>query len=68
MICRAPPFTPREADVLRCLMTGQSNKEIARDLGISPGTVKMHLEHIFGKLGVATRLQAVLAAQRSDAA
>lgn len=56
-------LTQRQMDVLRQLATGDSNKEIARSLGISPATVKNHLEAIFDKLGAANRLQAVMLAR-----
>ncbi len=56
-------LTERQADVLRELATGASNKEIARALGISPATVKNHLEAIFVRMGAAGRVQAVMMAQ-----
>lgn len=56
-------FTQRQSDILELLATGASNKEIARSMGISPATVKNHLEAIFGKLGASNRLQAVLLAR-----
>ena len=52
----------REQEVLRALAHGLRNKEIAADLGISVGTVKTHLRHIFRKLHVADRTAAVLTA------
>ena len=45
------------------LASGGSNKEIAREMGISPGTVKNHLNAIFVKMGAANRVQAVMMAQ-----
>jgi ATP/maltotriose-dependent transcriptional regulator MalT len=45
--------------VLHQLAAGRSNAEIARALFVAPGTVKAHLNHIFGKLGATSRLQAV---------
>lgn len=51
-------LTHREADVLLWIARGQSNVEIGASLQISPRTVKKHLEHIFDKLGVRTRLAA----------
>lgn len=56
-------LTDRQLEVLRALATGASNKEIARALGISPATVKNHLEAIFMRLGATGRLQAVMMAQ-----
>ena len=55
-------LTPREAEVLRLMGQGLGNGEIARRLFISEKTVKVHVSHIFEKLGVETRVQAVLAA------
>lgn len=57
---RDPGFSSRELAVLRLLATGLPNKQIARRLGISPRTVEGHLSHIFGKLGVSSRTEAVL--------
>lgn len=51
-----PRLTPRERDVLRELTRGLSNKEIARELGLSPDTVKDHLASLFFKLEVGDRL------------
>jgi DNA-binding NarL/FixJ family response regulator len=53
-------LTPREQEVLRCLAEGLSNREIAERLGISQHTVKNYLFHIFDKLGVSSRLEALL--------
>ena len=55
-------FRVREQEVLRSLAQGHRNKEIAAQLGVSVGTVKTHLRHIFRKLTVADRTAAVLAA------
>jgi DNA-binding CsgD family transcriptional regulator len=54
------PLTLREREVLALLAAGKSNPEIATLLGISPRTVQKHLEHIFEKLGVETRISAAL--------
>ena len=58
-------LTEREVEVLRLVAKGLRNKEIARSIGRSDGTVKIHLQNILQKLGVADRTQAVtLALQR----
>jgi DNA-binding NarL/FixJ family response regulator len=54
-------MTPRERQVFAHLLRGFTNRQIARSLGISEQTVKNHLRSVFAKLGVADRLQAVLA-------
>lgn len=54
-----PALTPRELEVLALVGHGQSNKGIARRLGISAHTVKYHLEAVFAKLGARTRAEAV---------
>lgn len=54
-----PHLTDRELDVLRALAEGLGNKQIGARLGISPSTVKYHLQSIFAKLGVRTRSEAV---------
>ncbi|MGH9663256.1 MAG: LuxR C-terminal-related transcriptional regulator [Bryobacteraceae bacterium] len=48
-------LTPREQQVMELVEQGFKNKEIARELGIRPGTVKIHLKHIFEKTGVRGR-------------
>jgi DNA-binding NarL/FixJ family response regulator len=48
-------LTPREQQVLVLVEQGLKNKDIARDLGIRPGTVKIHLKHIFEKTGIRGR-------------
>lgn len=57
-------LTPRECEVLDHLTAGQSNKEIARDLEVSPNTIKTHVAQIYQKLDVQQRVQAVQAARR----
>ena len=52
-------LTAREREILGLLMEGKSNKMIARDLGIQEITVKVHLSHVFTKLGASNRTQAV---------
>ena len=57
------PLTGRELDVLRLVAQGYSNRAIAEQLVISIGTVKSHLKHIFAKLAVESRTQAVVQAR-----
>lgn len=57
-------LTERQIDVLRLLSVGKPNKVIANDLGISEGTVKIHLAAIFRALNVRNRVEAVIASQR----
>jgi DNA-binding NarL/FixJ family response regulator len=58
------PLTEREHEVLRLLSTGLNNREIAPILFIAETTVKTHVEHIIGKLGVSDRVQAAVWAAR----
>ena len=58
-------LTSRETDVLKCIATGLSNKEVARTLFLSETTVKTHVAHILSKLGVRDRVQAVVVAYES---
>jgi DNA-binding NarL/FixJ family response regulator len=58
-------LTEREREVLLLVAGGRSNQEIASDLAISLDTVKSHVKHIFTKLGVRDRSQAVIAAYES---
>jgi two-component system NarL family response regulator len=57
-------LTPRELATLRLMADGKSNKEIAGELGISERTVKTHLGHLFEKLAVTSRTEAVKIATR----
>jgi DNA-binding CsgD family transcriptional regulator len=52
-------LTPREREVLSLVGEGLANREIARRLDISPGTVRAHLEHAYPKLGVGSRTAAI---------
>lgn len=56
-------LTSRQLDVLRLLAKGQSNKVIARDLGLSVSTVKVHLNTVFRALGASNRVEAVVRAR-----
>lgn len=57
------PLSERELEVLRLIADGRSNREIAEELVIAVSTVKSHANHIFGKLGVKSRTQAVVEAR-----
>jgi LuxR family maltose regulon positive regulatory protein len=57
------PLTERELEVLRLLATGAPNRAIAKELVVTLDTVKRHLSHLFGKLEVANRTQAVARAR-----
>lgn len=52
-------LSPREQQVLACLATGMSNGDIAERLYMAPSTVKTHLTHLYAKLGVSTRQEAM---------
>ena len=58
------PLSRRETEILQMVAYGSTTKEVAHDLGISPHTVKTHLERIFEKLGANDRAQAVAIAIR----
>jgi DNA-binding NarL/FixJ family response regulator len=53
-------LTPRQRYVLRFLVQGHSNKEIAQSLGLSEGTVKVHMAAVFRRLGVSSRSAAAV--------
>ena len=55
-------LTPREQEILEHIAGGESNKVIARHLGISDGTVKLHVKAILRKLGVHSRVEAAVIA------
>ncbi len=56
-------ISDRELTVLQALASGQSNKEIARTLGVSPNTVKTHVARLFEKLGSGRRTEAIAKAR-----
>ncbi len=53
-------LSPREREILVCLARGDTNKEIARRLALAESTVKIHIQNIFKKLGLNSRVQAAL--------
>lgn len=55
-------LSPRELEILRAIARGESNKVIARELGIAEPTVKIHVQHVLRKLNVASRVQAAVIA------
>jgi LuxR family maltose regulon positive regulatory protein len=57
------PLTERELEILRLVNSGLSNNQIAEQLIVTVGTVKKHLNNIFGKLGVSSRTQALVSAR-----
>jgi DNA-binding NarL/FixJ family response regulator len=59
---RIENLTPREIEVLTLLSQGQTNPQIAQNLMVSRGTVKIHVQHIISKLGVSDRTQAAVKA------
>ena len=52
-------ISPRELEVLQALAAGLANKQIARQLGVSPNTVKTHVARLFDKLGAQRRTEAI---------
>jgi DNA-binding NarL/FixJ family response regulator len=59
-------LTPREAEVLKGVVAGKTNQEIGLSLGISEKTVEKHLEGVYNKLGVASRVEAAVHAVREN--
>ena len=57
-------LTPREKDIVHHVCGGLKNKEIAEALAITPGTVKVHLMHIFEKTGVKDRFELAVQGRR----
>jgi len=62
---KAAPLSKREREILQKVADGATTRQVASDLGISPHTVKTHLERIFEKLGANDRAQAVAIAIRT---
>jgi LuxR family maltose regulon positive regulatory protein len=60
------PLSQREGEILRLIETGMPNEAVAHALVIAPGTVKKHLDNIYGKLGVHNRTEAVSRARQLD--
>ena len=58
------PLTSRELEVLQLLAAGMPNQNIARELVVSLDTVKKHVGHVLGKLGAASRTEAVALARQ----
>ena len=59
-------LTPRQREVAMLLSTGCTNAEIGHKLGIGMGTVKIHMKHIFAKLGLKSRVEVALWASRAE--
>jgi DNA-binding CsgD family transcriptional regulator len=57
-----PELTPRQWELVKLIAVGHTNTQIARELGLSEGTVRTHLENIYGRLGVSNRTTAVIRA------
>ena len=55
LAARCPQLTPRELDIALAVAAGMPNKQVARESGMAPSTVKTHLAHIFRKCGIASR-------------
>ena len=63
-----PRLTPRQRELLNLVAAGRTNTQIARSLGVSPATVRTHLEHIYARLHVSSRTAAVTRAFPDQAA
>ncbi|WP_103503660.1 response regulator transcription factor [Streptomyces sp. SM14] len=61
----AESLTPRELEVLRCMLAGLGRKAVAERLYLSPHTVRTHMQNVLGKLGVHSTLAAVAVARRA---
>lgn len=60
----ATGLTPREREIVGMVVRGLRNRAIADELGISEGTVKLHLHHVYEKLGLANRMELLLHVQK----
>jgi DNA-binding NarL/FixJ family response regulator len=58
-------LTPREREVLQCMVSGMTRSSIAQHLFLSPNTVRTHMQNVLGKLGVHSTLAAVAVARRA---
>lgn len=54
------PFTEKELQVIQMLLEGQSNSQIALELRVTARAVEQHLTHIYEKLGVSSRVEAII--------
>lgn len=61
-VTRRPTLAPRERQLIRCVRQGLRNREIARELGVTEGTVKVYLHAVFEKLGVSSRTELAIRA------
>ena len=62
---KRPSLSEREIEIVRLVAKGFSNDELAERLHLSPDTIKAHLRHIYEKLGVESRVEAVTEAMRT---
>lgn len=61
-----PALTPRQEQILRCICSGLSNKQIAREVELQESTIKMHIKILYSKLQVNSRSQAIIKARDFD--
>jgi DNA-binding NarL/FixJ family response regulator len=64
MVRRLDRLTPRELEILRCLADGATSEQVARELGLSKHTLRTHIQNVLTKLGVHSKLEAIVAAMR----
>jgi two-component system nitrate/nitrite response regulator NarP len=57
-----PSLAPRERELIKCVRKGLRNREIAKQLGVTEGTVKVYLHAVFEKLGVSNRTELAIRA------